>query len=219
VELRQLAHFVAVPEELHFSRAATRVHVVQSSLSASIHTLEREVGAALFVRDSRSVMLTQAGRALLPAARRALAAADEGRDAVAGVRGVLRGQLHVGAIQTLGVIDLPALLTALRRAHPGVTIRLRHLRRRRTRPAHRLRGAEHAVPRRTRPARARHFGAAPDEPARSHRTRLDHPHHAAATPRHLRGRRRHAPTHRSRTSPARRRRQRSTRATPHQAVT
>ena len=59
MELRQLAHFVAVAEELHFTRAATRVHVVQSSLSASIHTLEREVGAALFVRDSRHVMLTR----------------------------------------------------------------------------------------------------------------------------------------------------------------
>ena len=84
------------------------------------------MGAALFVRDSRHVKLTQAGRALLPAARRALIAADEGRDAVAGVRGVLRGQLHVGAIQTLGVIDLPALLAGFRRAHPGVTIRLSH---------------------------------------------------------------------------------------------
>jgi DNA-binding transcriptional LysR family regulator len=84
------------------------------------------VGAALFVRDSRHVMPTQAGRALLPSARRALAAADEGRDAVAGVRGVLRGQLHVGAIQTLGAIDLPALLAGFRRAHPGVTIRLSH---------------------------------------------------------------------------------------------
>ena len=126
MELRQLAHFVAVAEELHFTRAAARVHVVQSSLSASIRALEHEVGAALFVRDSRHVMLTQAGRALLPAARRALTAADEGRDAVAGVRGVLRGQLHVGAIQTLGVIDLPALLAGFRRAHPGVTIRLSH---------------------------------------------------------------------------------------------
>ena len=64
--------------------------------------------------------------ALLLAARRALTAADEGRDAVAGVRGVLRGQLHVGAIHTLGVIDLPALLADFRRAHPGVTIRLSH---------------------------------------------------------------------------------------------
>lgn len=126
MELRQLAHFVAVAEELHFTRAAARVHVVQSSLSASIHALEREMGAPLFVRDSRRVMLTQAGRALLPAARRALIAADEGRDAVAGIRGALRGQLHVGAIQTLAVIDLPALLATFRRAHPGVTIRLSH---------------------------------------------------------------------------------------------
>jgi DNA-binding transcriptional LysR family regulator len=126
MELRQLRHFVAVAEELHFTRAAARVHMVQSSLSASIRALEREVGAELFVRDSRRVALTQAGRALLPAARRALAAADEGRDAVAGVRGVLRGQLHIGAIQTLGVIDLPAVLAAFRRAHPGVTIQLSH---------------------------------------------------------------------------------------------
>ena len=126
MELRQLAHFVAVAEELHFTRAAARVHVVQSSLSASIHALEREVEAELFIRDSRHVTLTQAGRALLPAARRALAAADEGRDAVAGVRGVLRGQLHVGTIQTLAVIDLPALLTGFSRAHPAVSIRLIH---------------------------------------------------------------------------------------------
>jgi len=126
MELRQLAHFVAVTEELHFTRAAARVHVVQSSLSASIRALEHEVGTALFVRDSRHVTLTQAGRALLPAARRALAAADEGRDAVAGTRGVLKGQLHVGAIQTLGVIDLPSLLAAFRHAHPGVTIQLSH---------------------------------------------------------------------------------------------
>jgi DNA-binding transcriptional LysR family regulator len=126
MELRQLGHFVAVAEELHFTRAAARVHVVQSSLSASIRELERELGDALFVRDNRRVVLTQAGRALLPAARRALAAAEEGRDAVAGVRGVLHGVLHVGAIQTLGIVDLAALLTTFRRAHPGVTIRLSH---------------------------------------------------------------------------------------------
>src|SRR6185437_13787849 len=79
----------------------------------------------------------------------------------------------------------------------------RRLCRRGTGPAYRLRSAEHAIPRRTRPARARHLGAAPDERAFGHRTGLDHPHHAAAAPRHRRGRRRHAPAHRSRTSPAR----------------
>ena len=126
MELRQLEHFVAVSEELHFTRAAARVHVVQSSLSASIKALERELGETLFVRDNRRVTLTQAGRALLPAARQSLAALDEGRDAVAGLRGVLRGQLHVGAIQTLGVVDLAALLSRFRQSHPGVTLRLTH---------------------------------------------------------------------------------------------
>ena len=124
MELRQLEHFVTVAEEQHFTRAAARVHVVQSSLSASIKALERELGEPLFVRDNRRVTLTQAGRALLPAARATLAAVDEGRDTVAGVHGVLRGELHVGAIQTLGVVDLAALLTTFRKDHPGVTLRL-----------------------------------------------------------------------------------------------
>ena len=124
MELRQLEHFVTVAEERHFTRAAARVHVVQSSLSASIKTLERELGEPLFVRDNRRVTLTQAGRALLPAARAALAAVNEGRDAVAGLRGVLWGQLHVGTIQTLGVVDLAALLTTFHKVHPGVSIRL-----------------------------------------------------------------------------------------------
>ena len=126
MELRQLEQFVAVAEERHFTRAALRVHVVQSSLSAAIAVLERELGDALFVRSSRQVTLTPAGRALLPAARRALAAAEEGRDAVAGIRGVLHGRLNVGAILNLGVIDLPAALAALRRDHPAVTVRLSH---------------------------------------------------------------------------------------------
>ena len=86
MELRQLEYFMAVADELHFTRAASRVHVVQSTLSSSIAALERELGDALFVRDNRRVALTQAGRALLPAARRAVEAAEEGRDAVAGVR-------------------------------------------------------------------------------------------------------------------------------------
>ncbi|MER6811419.1 LysR substrate-binding domain-containing protein [Spirillospora sp. NPDC000708] len=126
MELRQLEHFVAVAEELHFTRAAARVHVVQSSLSSSIGALERELGARLFTRTNRRVELTEAGRALLPSARRALAAAESGRDAVAGVRGLLRGRLTIGAIQMLGVLDLPALLARYRRRHPGVTLRLRH---------------------------------------------------------------------------------------------
>ena len=101
------------------------MHVVQSGLSSSVAALERELGEALFAGTTAGWRYP-AGRALLPAARRALTAAEEGRDAVAGVRGVLHGELRVGAIQTLGVLDLAALLARFRRAHPGVTIRLSH---------------------------------------------------------------------------------------------
>ena len=91
MELRQLEHVVAAAEELHFTRAAQRLHIVQSGLSASVRGLERELGASLFVRSSRRVELTPAGRALLPEARRALAAARAAADAVARPRR-LRGR-------------------------------------------------------------------------------------------------------------------------------
>ncbi len=121
-----MAHFVAVAEERHFTRAAARVHVVQSTLSASISALERELGSALLIRSSRRVDLTAAGRALLPAARSALAAADTGRAAVDAVRGVLRGHLAIGLVQALGIMDLPALLTRYHERYPGISVTLRH---------------------------------------------------------------------------------------------
>jgi len=126
VELRHLEYFVAVAEERHFTRAAERMRVAQSGLSASIRALERDLDAELFVRSTRRVELTDAGRALLAEAHRTLASAAAARDAVAAVRGLLRGSLTVGTEQCLGVIDLPPLLAAFRRAHPGVEIRLRH---------------------------------------------------------------------------------------------
>jgi DNA-binding transcriptional LysR family regulator len=126
VELRHLEYFVAVAEERHFTRAAERLRVAQSGLSASIRALERELGAELFVRHTRRVDLTDAGRALLGEAHRTLASAAAARDAVDAVRGLLRGSLTVGSEQCLGVIDLPPVLAGFRRAHPGVEIRLRY---------------------------------------------------------------------------------------------
>ncbi|WP_399344590.1 LysR family transcriptional regulator [Umezawaea sp. Da 62-37] len=125
MELRQLEYFVAVAEECHFTRAAKRVRVAQSGLSASIRALETELGAALFVRSTRRVELTQAGRALLVEARRALGSVDAGRTAVAAVQGLLRGTLSVGSLQCLHVVHLPAVLAAFHAEHPGVEIRLR----------------------------------------------------------------------------------------------
>lgn len=76
IELRQLRYFVAVAEELHFGRAAERLHMSQSPLSRAIRELERDLGVVLFVRTTRRVELTSAGQALLERSRRALVEID-----------------------------------------------------------------------------------------------------------------------------------------------
>jgi DNA-binding transcriptional LysR family regulator len=125
MELRQLEYFLAVAEERHFTRAAQRVHIVQSGLSASVHALERELGAPLFVRTTRHVELTEEGRALVGEARAVLEAAERARDAVAAVRGLLRGRLSVGTIQRLPAVDLAEMLGRFRERHPDVELRVR----------------------------------------------------------------------------------------------
>ncbi|WP_055527683.1 LysR family transcriptional regulator [Streptomyces graminilatus] len=125
MELRHLQHFVAVAEDQHFTRAAERLMVSQSGLSASIRALERELQTPLFVRTTRRVTLTEAGRALLGEAERVLAQVRAAHDAVAAVQGVLRGTLALGAEQCIGGVDVAGLLAAFRRRHPDVEIRLR----------------------------------------------------------------------------------------------
>ncbi|GAA3901053.1 LysR substrate-binding domain-containing protein [Streptomyces lacrimifluminis] len=125
MELRHLQHFVAVAEDQHFTRAAERLMVSQSGLSASIRALERELQTPLFVRTTRRVTLTEAGRALLGEAERILAGVRAAHDAVAAVQGVLRGTLSLGAEQCIGGVDVAGLLAAFRRCHPDVEIRLR----------------------------------------------------------------------------------------------
>lgn len=125
MELRQLEHFVAVAEHRHFTRAASSLHIAQSGLSASVRALERELGCDLFIRNTRSVQLTDAGRALLAEARHTLNSVDSAREAVAAVRGLLRGRLVVGTIQCLGAVDVPDLLLRFHTRYPGVEIGLR----------------------------------------------------------------------------------------------
>jgi DNA-binding transcriptional LysR family regulator len=130
MELRQLEAFVAAADEGGITRAASRLHIVQSAISASLRRLEAEVGTPLFERRARGVVLTDAGRALLPHARAALSAADSGREAVDAVRGGLRGVVRLGIMQSQSPpgsrVSVPRLLRDFRDRHPGVELRVGH---------------------------------------------------------------------------------------------
>jgi DNA-binding transcriptional LysR family regulator len=126
MELRQLEAFVAVAEEKNFTRAADRLYLAQSGLSATIRSLERELQAPLFSRTTRRVELTPAGAALLTEARRTLASARAATEAVAAVEGLRRGTLTLGIMQAASLFDLPAVLVRYRSAYPGIELKLRH---------------------------------------------------------------------------------------------
>src|SRR3569833_354001 len=124
VELRQLRYFVTVAEELHFGRAAERLHIVQPAVSQQIRRLERALGVTLFARSTRSVALTEAGQRVLPHALAVLAAADRAADSVSEFRSA--GPLvRLGTSEGLGD-RLDALLTAFARLAPSASLELVH---------------------------------------------------------------------------------------------
>jgi len=123
MELRHLRCFLAVAEELHFARAAERLHIEQSPLSRAIRDLEEELGVALFVRTTRSTRLTRAGKLFLEHVRRVFTALQQARDAVqAAVQG-FHGQLRVVLSDGITPARLPALLALCRKEEPEVEIR------------------------------------------------------------------------------------------------
>lgn len=124
MDQRRLEYFIAVAEEMSFTRAAQRLHVTQSTLSAGIKALESELKAELVTRSTRSVKLTEAGSALLPEARAALEALDRARAAVEPISAGLRGSLTVGMLTSMTIVDVPALAGDFHRRHPGVRLRI-----------------------------------------------------------------------------------------------
>ena len=124
MDTRQLEYFVAVAEELNFTRAAQRMFAVQSTVSAGIRALERDLGTALFVRSTKSVTLTPAGGVVLPEARRALEAIDRVRSAAAQSAAGIRGRLRVGIFTNIDSLDLPGLFGEFHAAHPLVDLQL-----------------------------------------------------------------------------------------------
>jgi len=125
LELRQLRHFVTVAEELHFGRAAERLHMTQPPLSQSIAGLEELLGAPLFLRNRRQVALTAAGNALLPEARRILEDAGALPDLVRRVVAGEAGRLTLAFVSTADYSVLPAILQRYRAAFPDVQLVLR----------------------------------------------------------------------------------------------
>lgn len=125
LELRQLRHFVTVAEELHFGRAAERLHMTQPPLSQSIAGLEELLGAPLFLRNRRQVTLTAAGAALLPEARRLLEDAGALPDLVRRVAEGRAGRLTLAFVSTADFSVLPAILQRYRAAFPDVQLVLR----------------------------------------------------------------------------------------------
>ena len=124
MELRQLEYFVAVAEEANFTRAAERVQISQSGISAQVRRLEQQLGAELIDRTGRTATLTPAGAAALEHARAVIAASGAVRQAVDEVTGLLRGRLVVGMVTACTVTPLFDALSTFHAAHPGVELSL-----------------------------------------------------------------------------------------------
>lgn len=125
MELRQLTYFDAVVRHGGFGRAADHLHVAQPAVSVQIRKLETELGTPLLSRTTRRVTLTHAGELFVVRVRRVLAELDAARGDLSELADVLVGRVRIGAIQALGLFDLPGVLAAFHEQHPGVELTLR----------------------------------------------------------------------------------------------
>ncbi|MBN9625989.1 MAG: D-alanyl-D-alanine endopeptidase [Acidovorax sp. SCN 65-28] len=124
MDLRHLRCFLAVAEELHFARAAERLHIEQSPLSRAIKELEEELGARLFDRNTRSTRLTRAGQVFMDYVPRVFAALTQARDSVRSVSAGYQGQLRIALSEGISQARLTALLSRCREEEPDTEIRL-----------------------------------------------------------------------------------------------
>ncbi|MBF8721805.1 LysR family transcriptional regulator [Pseudomonas guariconensis] len=123
MEIRHLRCFLAVAEELHFARAAEKLHIEQSPLSRAIKELEEELGVVLFDRTTRSTRLTRAGKLFLEHVRRVFAVLQQARDSVKAAANGFHGQLRVALSDGITPSRLPTLLALCRQEEPEVEIR------------------------------------------------------------------------------------------------
>jgi LysR family transcriptional activator of glutamate synthase operon len=125
MELRQLRYLVALAEEGNFTRAAANEHIAQPAMSQQIRRLEDELGLALVERTTRRVALTEAGELLVVRCRRILAELDSADAELQALRGVHTGHVTIGAMHTMGPVDLSLVLALFRERHPDVRFTVR----------------------------------------------------------------------------------------------
>ncbi|TWH10894.1 DNA-binding transcriptional LysR family regulator [Rhodococcus rhodochrous J45] len=125
MELRDFEAFVAVAEELHFGRAAERLHISQPPLSNRIRQLEHDLKLQLFERSTRNVALTDAGARLLEPARRVLNQVDNTLDLARSIHSGDQGRVRIGFAGASSQRVLPLMTNAVRSAHPGIQLELR----------------------------------------------------------------------------------------------
>lgn len=127
MELRHFRYFVAVAEELHFGRAAQRLHIAQPPLSQQIKALEDELGVELLLRNRRRVELTEPGKAFLEEARLTLAQAAKAERVAREARQGIRGRIEVAFVTSASYSILPGVIRAFRSAYPGVDLGLNEM--------------------------------------------------------------------------------------------
>lgn len=122
MELYQLAYFLEIARQKHFTHAAERLNLAQPALSQQMHSLEAELGTPLFVRGRKQTHLTPAGEALLPCAEAMLATAEAAKQAVAEVAQLRGGRLLLATIPSVGACWLPEVIRSFHQLHPNVEI-------------------------------------------------------------------------------------------------
>jgi DNA-binding transcriptional LysR family regulator len=125
MDIRQLRYLVALAEERNFTRAAEREHIAQPALSQQIRRLEEELGLAVVERTTRRVSLTEAGQMLVARARTILAELEAANEEIQRLNGIQTGHVTIGAMHTMGPVDLSLVLAIFHERHPGVEIAVR----------------------------------------------------------------------------------------------
>ncbi|MEP1230706.1 MAG: LysR substrate-binding domain-containing protein [Litorimonas sp.] len=122
MNLRQFQYVLAVAEHLHFTKAAKALNVSQPALSQTIQAFELEFGVRLFDRSAHAIRVTEAGKIVIDHARQAMSTTNALRDALEAYRGLRRGMIHVGVLQTFSALYLPEIIQEFIQQHPNIDI-------------------------------------------------------------------------------------------------